>query len=116
MAGTGGEMKGLVSLLYKTILVLLAPQFALGQWSETQEGRLVIRGGWLFDGVSDERRRNTGIVIRDGEIVETDADVQKQVLITAGVVDLLESDTILPGMIESAQRRNAANDRSDAGA
>lgn len=92
--------KKLLKLVYGTTLLLLTPQFALGQWSEAQEGDLVIRGGWLFDGVSNERRRNTGIVIRHGEIVEIDADLQEQVLGAAGVVDLLESDTILPGMID----------------
>ena len=81
-------------------LFLLVPQLALAQWAEAEEGQLVIRGGWLFDSVSDERRPNTGIVIRDGRIVAVDADVQQQVLSTANVIDLAESDTILPGMID----------------
>ncbi|MBD3857547.1 MAG: amidohydrolase family protein [Acidobacteria bacterium] len=80
--------------------LLLTPQFALGQWTVGQEGQLVIRGGWLFDAVSDERRPNTGIVIRNGKIVEVDADVQQKVLSTAKVVDLAETDTILPGLID----------------
>jgi len=82
------------------VLVLLAPQLALAQWTEGQEKQLVIRGGWLFDSVSDERRPNTGIVIQDGKIVEVDADVDQQVLSTAKVIDLAESDTILPGLID----------------
>jgi len=68
--------------------------------AEGQEGQLVFRGGWLFDSVSDERRANTGIVIQNGKIVEVDADVQQQVLSTANVIDLAETDTILPGMID----------------
>jgi len=84
----------------KIVLVLLAPQLVLAQWTEAQEGQLVIRGGWLFDSVSDERRPNTGIVIHDGKIVEVDADIQQQVMSTANVIDLAESDTILPGMID----------------
>ena len=76
------------------------PQLVFAQWTEGQEGQLVIRGGWLFDSVSDERRPNTGIVIQDGKIVEVDADVQQQVLSTANVIDLAETDTILPGMID----------------
>ena len=87
-------------LLGKMVLVLLVPQLALAQWTEGQKGQLVIRGGWLFDAVSDERRPNTGIVIRDGKIVEVDADVQQKVLSTAKVIDLAETDTILPGMID----------------
>ena len=87
-------------LLGKMVLVLLVPQLALAQWTEAQEGQLVIRGGWLFDSVSDERRPNTGIVIEDGKIVEVDANLQQEVLSTASVIDLAETDTILPGMID----------------
>jgi imidazolonepropionase-like amidohydrolase len=82
------------------ILLLLAPHLALAQWTEGQKGQLVIRGGWLFDAVSDERRPNTGIVIRNGKIVEVDADVHQQRLRKARVVDLAETDTILPGLID----------------
>ena len=80
--------------------VLLFPQLALAQWNESAEGELVIRGGWLFDSVSDERRPNTGVVIRDGKIIAVDADVEQQVLSTASVIDLEDTDTILPGMID----------------
>jgi imidazolonepropionase-like amidohydrolase len=93
-------MKTTLKLVSQMSLILLAPQFALGQWSEGQEGQLVIRGGWLFDSVSDERRPNTGIVIQDGKIVEVDADAQQQVLSAENVIDLAETDTILPGMID----------------
>jgi imidazolonepropionase-like amidohydrolase len=41
-----------------------------------------------------------GIVIRDGKILAVDADVQQQVVSTANVIDLTDSDTILPGMID----------------
>ena len=97
----GDNMNNTLKLVSKVSLILLAPQLALGQWSEGQEGQLVIRGGWLFDSVSDDRRPNTGIVIQDGKIVEVDADVQQQVLSTANVIDLAETDTIL---IEQAHK------------
>jgi imidazolonepropionase-like amidohydrolase len=93
-------MKRVLKLVSNMIPFLLAPQFALGQWTDGQEGQLVIRGGWLFDSVSDERRPNAGIVIQDGKIVEVDADVRQQIFDTANVVDLAETDTILPGMID----------------
>ena len=70
------------------------------QWSAPSQGELVIRGGWLFDGISDDRRKNSGIVIRDGKIVEVDADIQDKVISATTVIDLAESDTILPGMID----------------
>ena len=90
------EMKRIGSI----VVLLLASQLACAQWAEGNGEQLVIRGGWLFDGVSNERRPNTGIVIRNGKIVEVDADVQQQVLSDARVVDLAETDTLLPGMID----------------
>ncbi len=84
----------------KLVLLLLAPCLALAQWTQGQEGPLVLRGGWLFDSVSDERRPNTGIVIQDGKIVKVDADVQQPVSSTAKAIDLAETDTIMPGMID----------------
>jgi len=80
--------------------LLLAPQLALAQWTEPQPGQLILRGGWLFDSISDERRPNTGIVIQDGKIVQVDANVQQQESSAARIVDLVETDTILAGMID----------------
>ena len=37
-------------------LILLVPQSLPAQWTEPVEGQLVIRGGWLGDSGSDERR------------------------------------------------------------
>ncbi len=82
------------------VLLLLVPGGAPAQWTEGQEGHWVLRGGWLFDSVSDERRRNTGIVIRDGEIVEVDAALELPETGIPRVVDLDETDTILPGLFD----------------
>lgn len=89
-----------LNLAAGVLLVLCAPQLVLAQWSEGQGGDLVIRGGWLFDGVSDARRPNTGIVIRDGRIAAVDADLGQRVLGAAEVIDLDDGDTIVPGMID----------------
>jgi len=93
-------MEKVMKLVGYMLLALLAPQAVLAQWSEGQDGQLVIRGGWLFDGVSDERRPNSGIVIRNGSIAEVDADLGQRVLSAATGSDLDETDTILPGMID----------------
>ncbi|HIL82642.1 MAG TPA: amidohydrolase [Pseudomonadales bacterium] len=82
------------------MLIMLATQLVMAQRTEGQEGQLVIRGGWLFDSVSDKRRPNAGIVISDGKIVAVDAEVKQQVLNTAKVIDLADNDTVLPGMID----------------
>jgi imidazolonepropionase-like amidohydrolase len=87
-------------LLTLFALLLLAPLPALAQWSVSGEADLVIRGGWLFDSVSDTRRRNTGIIINNGKIVEVDSDFSNQEPDAANVIELQDSDTILPGMID----------------
>ena len=83
-----------------TALIFLAPVLVQAQWSESTRGELVIRGGWLFDGVSDTRRRNSGIIIRNGKIAEVDADVRQRVPNAANTIDLQDSETILPGLID----------------
>ena len=89
-----------VALCLFLFATLTAPMQALAQWSASGGETLLIRGGWLFDGVSDTRRRNTGIVIRNGKIVEVDASVQQQKASAVNVMDLQDSHTILPGMID----------------
>ena len=88
-------------LLNKATLILLFLSFSsYAQWSEPPSEEIVIRGGWLFDGISDTRRLNKGIVIREGKIVEIDANLQGGNLSGTNVIDLTESETILPGMID----------------
>ncbi len=81
-------------------LIFLAPSMTQAQWSIPQDGVLVIRGGWLFDSVDDTRRPNSGIIVRDGKIEEVDADLQQPIPITADVMELGDSETILPGMFD----------------
>jgi imidazolonepropionase-like amidohydrolase len=88
------------SLGITALCLLLAPAAVHAQWSECSSNQIIIRGGWLFDSVSDTRRRNTGVVIRNGIFVETDADLEERVLTGANVIDLTDSETIMPGMID----------------
>ena len=83
-----------------TLILLLVFSTTYAQWSDAPSDEIVIRGGWLFDGISNTRRQNTGIVIRGGKIVEVDADLQGKVLTATSVVDLTDSETVLPGMID----------------
>lgn len=80
--------------------LLVATASVNAQWGEPSADRIVLRGGWLFDGVSDERRRNSGIVIENGVFAEVDAELQDKVLPESDVIDLADTDTILPGMID----------------
>lgn len=61
---------------------------------------VVIRGGWLFDGISDTRVRNTGIVVIAGKFAEVGADLKGRDLSNARVIDLDDNATILPGLID----------------
>ena len=61
-----------------TLFLLLLSFTSYAQWSQPPSEEIVIRGGWLFDGISNTRRQNKGIVIRDGEIVEVDANIQEK--------------------------------------
>ena len=66
----------------------------------TRPGQVVvIRGGWLFDGLADGRRRNEGILIRGGKFIDVaglgDHDVQG-----ALAIDLDDDETIMPGMFD----------------
>ncbi len=70
------------------------------QWSKPSPEVVVVRGGWLFDGVSDSRIRNTGIVIRDGKFSEVGADLKGRDFPKANIIELDNDATILPGMFD----------------
>lgn len=72
----------------------------IAQWSGPVENELVIVGGWLFDGVDDERKPNPGIVIRNGKITMVGPP---SAITTSGKTSSIELDpemTILPGLID----------------
>ena len=61
---------------------------------------LFVRGGQLFDGIEEGLRSNTGILIEDNLIKVVDA--KKAIALPAGthIIELLDHQTILPGMID----------------
>ena len=83
-----------------TFLVGLTPAVIRAQVAEVEVESLVISGGWLFDGISDTRRRNSGIVIRGGKIASLDAVAEQHNLAHTKVIELAESDTLLPGLFD----------------
>jgi imidazolonepropionase-like amidohydrolase len=82
------------------VLLGLTPAWVVSQENGAGADQLVIQGGWLFDGLSDTRRRNTGIVIRDGKIVSVDVEGEQQLLAGTSVIDLADTETIIPGLID----------------
>jgi hypothetical protein len=71
-----------------------------------EASEVVIRGGWLFDGIRDARVRNTGIVVRAGKFIEVNASLTNRDLSGAQVIDLDDTATILPGMIDVHAHHN----------
>ena len=67
----------------------------------TEPGQaVVIRGGWLFDGVADSRSPNEGILIRGGKFLDVDGGLGDYDLRGALVIALDDDETIMPGMFD----------------
>jgi len=87
--------------LVKAVIGCILPTtLVIAQWAENSGNRVVVRGGWVFDGIADKRKRNTGIVIEGGVFTTIDAHLDENVLPEFNVVDLDDEYTILPGMID----------------
>ena len=91
-----------ISRIFKTtaLILLLVSATVNSQSSEPPQEEIIIRGGWLFDGISNTRRPNTGIVIRQGKIFAVDTNLEDKLLTANRVIDLTDLETVLPGMID----------------
>ncbi len=65
-----------------------------------QPGDIVFRGGLIFDGVRDATVDNSGLIVRNGTILEVQADLTSRDLTPARVIDLQPSDCLLPGIFD----------------
>ena len=65
-----------------------------------QSGDIVIRGGLIFDSVRDDAVPNTGLIVRNGTLLEVNADLTRRDLAPARVIDLPATETILPGLFD----------------
>ena len=82
------------------ILLLLTGGALQAQWSERATGTVFLTGGWLFDGVSDQRVRNRGVLIEDGRITATDGSVVPDDNANVQRIELGDNETLIPGMID----------------
>jgi hypothetical protein len=63
------------------LIALAAAAAVLTQAAQAQTpgalraGDTVLRGGWLFDATGDQAVRNTGILVRNGALLEVGADL-----------------------------------------
>jgi len=65
-----------------------------------QASDIVLTGGQLFDSVRDTLVPNTGIVVRNGVLLEVGATMTARELNGARVVQLAAGDTVLPGFFD----------------
>ena len=54
----------------------------------------------MFDGISETRRRNSGILVQGGEIARTDVSADEQGSTPVRILELADTETILPGLID----------------
>jgi hypothetical protein len=57
-----------------------------------QSGDILIRGGLIFDSVRDDAVPNTGLIVRNGTLLEVNADLTGRDLAPARVIDLPATD------------------------
>ena len=86
--------------LFLVTILILSSSNSFSQWSDEPSDQILIRGGWLFDGISDSRRKNKGILIEKGKIIYVDRSLEKDIASTIKIIELSDSETILPGMID----------------
>ncbi len=90
-------------VLWSALALCMGPVAAWAQLTGSPEagaGTVVVRGGWLWDGITDDRVRNTGIVIDNRKFMEVGANLARRDLSAAQVIDLNDDQTIMPGMFD----------------
>ncbi len=81
-------------------LGLFIGKSSLAQSEINESESILIQGGWLIDAVSEGRRWNSGIIIQDGKIAAIDLNQGENSIVSSRIIDLSDSQTILPGMID----------------
>lgn len=83
-----------------TAAVLAAWSASASPAEARQASRLVVSGGWLFDAVGDEVRRNPGIIIGAGRIQRVGDAVLPGDTAGATAIRLEDDEYIIPGMFD----------------
>ncbi|HET7553185.1 MAG TPA: amidohydrolase family protein [Gemmatimonadaceae bacterium] len=95
---SGGALRSSLALLLG--IALMVGTTACGQADAATSDTVVVKGGWLFDAVSDSVRKNSGIVVVSGKLFDVDADLSKLDLAGARVIELDDDEYILPGIFD----------------
>ena len=83
-----------------TVLLLALALAQAPQPIPLHAGDIVIRGGLIFDAVRDNAIPNSGLVVRNGTILEVNADLAGRDLTPTRIIDLAATETILPGLFD----------------
>ena len=94
-----------LAAIFRIHPIVLAGVFSLPAIGCSEPGpdegaETILRGGRLFDGVSDTLKANTGIVVRGGRFVEVGSSFTGRDPEEAEIVDLADDDTVLPGFFD----------------
>lgn len=84
-------------LLVSPVHLLLLSTHLLGQ---VEPQTIVIKGGFLFDGVRDKRVPNPGIVVRGGVFQAIGVGEDSELPAGAKIIELSATDTVLPGLFD----------------
>ena len=94
----GAAMRTL--LLATTAALLVVSTAGTQQAIPLRDGDVVITGGQVFDAVGDGLQPNTGIVVRQGILLEVGTNLAGRDTSAADVIELRPSDTVLPGFFD----------------
>ena len=86
--------------MFRSVYVLLTATGLMLLDAQHRSTDVIVQGGWLFDGVRDDVRRNTGIVMRNGVFVQIDAHVDSRAARNARIITLADDEYVLPGLFD----------------
>jgi imidazolonepropionase-like amidohydrolase len=81
-------------------IAVAVPSSSVQHVATLQGTDIVITGGQLFDGVRDTLVPNTGVIVRNGVLLEVGASLTGRDLSAARVVRLQPDETVLPGFFD----------------
>jgi imidazolonepropionase-like amidohydrolase len=91
---------GAMKTAFSVVVLAAALAAAPAAQSRLQAGDIVIVGGNLFDSVRDTTVPNTGLVVRNGVLLEVGASLDGRDLSAATVVRLNADEYVLPGLFD----------------